>query len=205
MRIISIYDLFDHGGIASSETGSAVLEEIDSCIRAVVWPPGSDKFTIFPESGKKRGEGNGVKPIKDMFAVEAEARDWVLEAKFPIETLDDESNFGPMDASKKTELGLAVVEWETGNISSSHRAMNKMGIGLIDGRIVIGVLIVPTTAFAKYLTDRIGNLKELKPYFRLWANLSVGRGLLRIYAVQHDEESFDVERITKGTDGRARS
>ena len=24
------------------------------------WPPGSGRFTIYPQSGKKRGEGNGV-------------------------------------------------------------------------------------------------------------------------------------------------
>ena len=29
------------------------------------WPVGSGSFTIYPESGKRSGEGNGVKPIKD--------------------------------------------------------------------------------------------------------------------------------------------
>jgi len=32
---------------------------------AADWPPGSGKFIIYPESGKKSGEGNGVKPIKN--------------------------------------------------------------------------------------------------------------------------------------------
>ncbi len=146
-----------------------------------------------------------MKPIKDAFAQEALTRGWSLEAKFPVATADDAANFGPMDASKETPSGLAVVEWETGNVSSSHRAMNKLGVGLIAGSVAIGVLIVPTVPFARFLTDRIGNLRELKPYFPLWSDLDVQRGLLRVCAVQHDSESTSVPRIRKGTDGRSQS
>ena len=40
-----------------------------------------------------------------------------------------------------TEQGLApfAVEWETGNIASSHRAMNKMALALKQVRIAGGI------------------------------------------------------------------
>ena len=81
--------------------------------------------------------------------------------------------------------------------------MNKLSVGLLKSAIAGGVLVVPTTAFAQYLTDRIGNLKELLPYLDLWKSIPVSRGYLAIFAVEHDAESFDVPRIRKGTDGRA--
>jgi len=202
---VAVYDLVDAGSIATSDACQGALGEIEACIRDVVWPPGASEFTIYPESGKKRGEGNGVKPIKDAFAALIASAGWSLEEAFPVETAADAANFGAMDASKFTSVGLAVVEWETGNVSSSHRAMNKLGIGLIGAEVAIGVLIVPTVPFAKFLTDRIGNLKELLPYFPLWNALPIENGLLRVYAVQHDAESTDVPRIKKGTDGRAQS
>ncbi|MBV8842163.1 MAG: hypothetical protein JO307_05070 [Bryobacterales bacterium] len=36
---------------------------LHKAIREVDWPRGSGTFTIYPELGKKRGDGNGV-PIK---------------------------------------------------------------------------------------------------------------------------------------------
>ena len=41
---------------------------------------------------------------------------------------------GKIDAVKNLPDGrYFAFEWETGNISSSHRALNKMAIGLLDG------------------------------------------------------------------------
>lgn len=65
-------------------------------------------------------------------------------------------------------------------------------------------LVVPSNELKKYLTDRIGNIGELKPYFPLWKNLIGIEGALRIVVVEHDEISFDVPKIPKGTDGRAK-
>ena len=108
-----------------------------------------------------------------------------------------------MDASKRFNGELFMVEWETGNISSSHRAMNKLAIGLVDGAVSAGVLVLPTKNFAKYLTDRIGNTYDLQPYFQLWSNVVVKRGYLGVIAVEHDAASLKVDPIRKGTDGRA--
>ena len=95
-----------------------------------------------------------------------------------------------------------VAEWETGNVSSSHRAINKIMLGVQDDSLTGGVLVVPTKRLAKYLTDRVGNYEELEPYFRFWRR-SCERGYLAVIAVEHDNESADVPRISKGTDGRA--
>ncbi len=96
-----------------------------------------------------------------------------------------------------------VAEWETGNISSSHRAMNKMALGLVEGRLSGGVLVLPTRRLYTYLTDRIGNVKELEPYFPLWSSLNVRQGFLGVIVIEHDRESWDVPRIPKTTAGRA--
>jgi len=95
------------------------------------------------------------------------------------------------------------VEWETGNVSSSHRALNKMALGMLKGLLVGGALILPPRAMYRYLTDRVGNFEEIEPYFPLWRSLHVGRGLLLVFEIEHDTVSRDVPRTTKGTDGRA--
>jgi hypothetical protein len=99
---------------------------------------------------------------------------------------------------------MFAVEWETGNISSSHRAINKMCLGMVKGKIVGGALIVPTRKLYRYLTDRIGNWDELVPYFDFWRSTLVPNGVLEIIAVEHDFESLEVPRIPKGKDGNAK-
>jgi hypothetical protein len=83
-----------------------------------------------------------------------------------------------------------VAEWETGNISSSHRAVNKMALGLLTGRISGGVLVLPARKLYRYLTDRIGNYEELRPYFPMWSALPVADGYLGILAVEYDAASI---------------
>jgi len=39
--------------------------------------------------------------------------------------------------------GPFAVEWETGNVSSSHRSLNKLSLGIIQEEIVGGALLVP--------------------------------------------------------------
>lgn len=196
--------LINAGDYAKHVSCLAALGEIRAAIAEVVWPPGANTFTIYPQSGKKSGEGNGVVPIRTAFVQALEDQGWRKELPFPIETDPDGSKLGKMDAAKEFDGGLPfLVEWETGNISSSHRALNKMGLGLMAGVIAGAVLVVPTRELARYLTDRIGNLSELLPYVKLWKSLQVGRGYLGIFAVEHDGESFGVPKIAKGTDGRA--
>ena len=96
------------------------------------------------------------------------------------------------------------VEWETGNISSSHRSINRLFLGHKQGLLIGGVLIVPTRKLYHYLTDRVGNFAELEPYFEIWTEAAGWKeGVLAILAVEHDGTNPEVPRISKGTDGRA--
>jgi hypothetical protein len=82
-----------------------------------------------------------------------------------------------------------VVEWETGNISSSHRSLNKMCMALWADLCDAAVLVLPSREFYKHLTDRIGNVTELEPYFYFFQRVAAlnHRSILAIYVVEHDE------------------
>jgi hypothetical protein len=115
---------------------------------------------------------------------------------------------GDFDFYSQSASGLrCVVEWETGNISSSHRSMNKLCLVMLAGLIDIGVVILPSRQLYPHLTDRIGNWEELSPYLSLWHNVgnSVQRGLLAVTVVEHDEltDNPAVPFILQGTDGRS--
>jgi len=125
---------------------------------------------------------------------------WQLETRVDIATL---KRPGPMDATFIVGNRLFCLEWETGNISSSHRSLNKMALGILKESLIGGALVVPTREMYRYLTDRIGNLQELEPYFPLWKALHIDQGLLVVIAIEHDAVSSTVPRIKKGTDGRA--
>lgn len=119
------------------------------------------------------------------------------------------SDFGGFDFETTGPNGTRIaIEWETGNISSSHRSMNKLAIALSTGIIEIGVLIVPSRKLYEHLTDRIGNIGELSGYLSLWESLknSVSRGLLAISVVEHDELTTDPSfpYLKVGNDGRAK-
>ena len=175
-------------------------KRVCKAIRAVDWPRGTGKFTIYPESGKRRYEGNGVKPIKIGLMEELKRQGWRLEEPLDIATV---KRPGRLDAILYTDYGPVALEWETGNISSSHRALNKMALGLLKGVLVCGILVVPSRKFYKYLTDRIGNMPELEPYLDLWRSIPYEEGVLEIIEIEHDATSTSVRRIPKGTSGRA--
>ena len=119
------------------------------------------------------------------------------------------SDFGGFDFVTTTPNGTRIaIEWETGNISSSHRSMNKLAIALAHGLVDVGVLIVPSRNLYEHLTDRIGNIGELSGYLSMWEGLktTVPRGLLAITVVEHDNLTDDPNFpfLSTGNDGRAR-
>ena len=125
---------------------------------------------------------------------------WKTEQSMKIGTAQ---NPGNLDATLDTPHGPVALEWETGNISSSHRALNKMALGLNKGQLAAGILVGPSRELCKYLTDRVGNMPELEPYLDLWRSIPCKNGILEIVAIEHDATSKDVPRIPKGTSGRA--
>ena len=125
---------------------------------------------------------------------------WRIEAPVFIR---ESSQPGKVDAVRSTPLGDFVFEWETGNISSSHRSLNKIVLGLIRELIIGGVLVLPTRKLYPYLTDRVGNYEELFPYFPVWKRIPVQRGIMIVIAVEQDLTDGQIPLIRKGTDGRA--
>jgi hypothetical protein len=215
MKIVAVETLQACGPFAGSEEWRKIRNQLHAAIKRVEWPVGSGSFTIYPQSGKKRGEGNGVVPIKAGLMNELEGFGWKRERPLPI--ADDETEQvpvapgkvkverrpGKLDAVRETSHGPVALEWETGNISSSHRALNKMCLGLLKGILAGGVLVVPSRELYRFLTDRIGNAAELEPYYPLWRSIPCKQGVLEVVVIEYDATSLKVPRIPKGTDGRA--
>ncbi len=153
------------------------------------------------ESGKKRGEGNGVVPIRTEFIKRLRKLGWTIEGAAKNHLGNE---LGDFDAVLTGPEGPIVVEWETGNISSSHRSMNKLTMLVSDGIVAAGILVVPSRKPYVYLTDRIGNFKELEPYLKPWKSVPCESGVLEIIVIEHDAESYEVPKIPKGSDGRAK-
>jgi hypothetical protein len=201
MKLVHTEILVDQGGLTISPIWKRAEGEIVASIEAVKWPLGSDGFTLFLEEGKKPHHQNGVVEIKHMFIGKLADKEWGKET--PFDPTADVSP-GDFDASKEIDGRSFCVEWETGNVSSSHRSLNKMALGLTYGIIAGGILVVPTRAMYRNLTDRIGNYEELRSYFPLWRRKEgIDEGILAIFAVEHDGVSPNVPRIGKGTNGRA--
>jgi hypothetical protein len=196
MKIVHVETVLSCGSYADSahwaETKAAIHEAVKKCD----WPPGSGKFTINPVR-----KGNGVKPVKNEFVKELKRLEWTIEG--PAKNLLDQ-RLGDFDAVIPGPEGFIVTEWETGNISSSHRSMNKLTMLVTDGLIAAGVLVVPSRNLYLYLTDRIGNYRELEPYLKLWKSVPCKVGVLEIVVIEQDGESKDVRFIPKGTDGRSK-
>ena len=189
MRLAEWLTLVDTEHFEKTEEFELIRGNLEAAIAAVRWPVGSRDFCINPVK-----KGNGVKPIKEAFISVLEDEGWTPE----FETFDAHLRLS-------SGSGAFVAEWETGNISSSHRAINRIALGNIEGRIRGGVLVVPTKKLYPYLTDRVGNAGELLPYHELWKkwNALTGFGYFGIISVEHDRLSDDVSLIAKGTDGRA--
>ena len=174
-----------------------ILNEINSAIETVVWPQDNNQFSMKPTP-----KGNGVKPIKNNCMSHLQRIGWELEHRLQL-SLDLRP--GPLDATKAIPGNkYFALEWETGNISSSHRAVNKMILGMLERALIGGVLILPSRSMYTYLTDRIGNFQELSPYFPIYRRFNIGEGYLAIIEIEHDELDTNVPLIPKGTDGMAR-
>lgn len=197
MKFKKIEYLIRQGKFSHSKEFERILDEVKRAIELVKWPKGADSFTIYPKR-----KGNGVKPIKNRCMKSLKKDGWDLEVCM---LLGSRQKPGAVDAIKKVGPTKSfVVEWETGNISSSHRALNKMALGMIKGILHGGILILPSRDLYNYLTDRVGSFSEIEPYFDIWKNLHIHEGVLAVIEVEYDALSEDVSKIPKGTDGWAR-
>jgi hypothetical protein len=195
MRIVEEVVLFDRltqpDQIAAAD---ADLEEVRSVIPMIHWPPGADRFTINPKR-----MGNGVVPIRQAFQLDLrQGYGWDTEVRaFPP------GGPGKFDAGRRRDgEWSSLAEWETGNISSSHRSLNRLTLALMRGIAQQGVLVLSDAALYRYLTDRVGNWRELSLYRDVYARLDVP-GRLVAMVVTFDATDPSVPLIRKGTDGRA--
>jgi Restriction endonuclease BamHI len=198
VKISAVEDVIAAGSFSASNTWRRACAEVEDAIRHVDWPHGSGEFVINPKR-----HANGVKPIKLPCTRRLQELGWRVETFPPLAS--DVLHPGDLDALVVRNGHYIAFEWETGNISSSHRALNKLVLGLIHRAVTGCFLVVPSRALYPYLTDRIGNMEELRAYLPLWnaASAKVEEAALRIYAVEHDRTDERVRTIPKGTDGRA--
>jgi len=224
MKISHTHVLVDEGDFSSADAWEESRKQVTESIESVNWPPGNDEFVIKPKI-----TGNGVNPITDSFEEILDGKEgWSSTGRTHLKTVlhemglfdevieklspyyDDPEDFisSPwFDAVQELEVNgeseLSVVEWETGNISSSHRSLNRITLGLVTGIITAGIVILPTREMYQYLTDRVGNYPELEPYFVIWESLSsaIENGIIEVIAVEHDATSDDVPLTGKLKDG----
>jgi hypothetical protein len=200
--------------------------------------PGGKIHTWKYPKGKKTKKTlrNGVVPLRQLFRVNLEKSGWKAEEPLSLkgyferirsdDTLAQIFTFpeqpaavvqdplhegvGDFDFWLRSDTGFrTVVEWETGNISSSHRSLNKMCLALTGNLVDAAVLVVPSAMLYVHLTDRIGNVRELQPYFYFWNMYAqlVKKGLLAIVVVEQDGliKSTDLrDFIPAGSDGNAK-
>jgi len=229
MKWLRTLVIFDRGDVVTSADWQAIHRSYVRSIRSIDFPEGSGSLRLRRKVERPDGQWNrnGVVYLKRRFLDHmVNAEKWHTEVGFdlgkdrvppnlrlyPSLKLHREpitSMFGDFDLVTTAPAGTHVaIEWETGNISSSHRSMNKLAIALGTGKIQAGVLVVPSRSLYEHLTDRIGNIGELSGYLSMWKDLEarVERGLLAISVVEHnsltDEPAFPY--LPAGKDGRAR-
>lgn len=229
MKWLRTLVLFDQGGLIASDDWRTVHESYVRAITAIDHPRGGGQLTLRERERLPNGQWkrNGVNYLRSYFLdVMIRREQWRAEANvdlsrsrrqvpvtlYPSLEKHDEpitSDFGGFDFVTTAPGGTRVaIEWETGNISSSHRSMNKLAIALGNGVVDVGVLILPSRDLYTHLTDRIGNIGELSGYLSMWEGLksSVKYGLLAVTVVEHDALTRDPnhEFLKVGSDGRAR-
>lgn len=229
MRWLRTLVIFDRGNVVSTSDWQAIHESYVRSIQRIDFPEGTGSLTLRRKVKRPDGQWNrnGVVYLKRRFLDHmVNDEHWHAEVGFdlgrdrvppdlrlyPSMELHREpitSEFGGFDFVTTAPAGTHVaIEWETGNISSSHRSMNKLAIALATGKIQAGVLIMPSRSLYEHLTDRIGNIGELAGYISMWRDLEtrVERGLLAISIVEQDDLTDDSNfpYLPTGNDGRAR-
>lgn len=92
------------------------------------------------------------------------------------------------------------IEFETGNVASVHRSINKLAMGLQSRELDMIFLILPVFNLAQYLTDRVANYEEIEAYFPLLNDKP-------FIALGFDAENYspDFPIFEKGKDGNAKN
>ncbi|MDY6941259.1 MAG: restriction endonuclease [Cyanobacteriota bacterium] len=197
MKVVETIDVICRGHVDRLSAWRQACSDVDRAVISIDWPHNTGIFKLNP--GRQRN-ANGVKPIKLPGIRKLEEFGWQTEH---LPTKLSGVKMGNLDAILESEEGLVGFEWETGNISSSHRAVNKILLAILKGGLLGGILVVPSEAMRPYLTDRIGNITELRAYFPLWSAVRFEFGVFRVVVVEYDCLDSNVPLIPKGRDGMA--
>lgn len=211
MQIIEVLDICRAGRFPRTATWRQATEEVETAIEIADWPFGSGSFSLNPEpiidkQGRRTRHSNGVVPIKVPMIRHLRSVGWTTEdlPELPVGTEGrDVLTTGDLDALLFDRGRYVGFEWETGNVASTHRAINKLLDGITRETLKGGILALAVRATQRYLTDRVGNFEEIAPYFEFWKRYPVEDGALRIYGVGHDHLKSSVPHIPKRKDGRA--
>lgn len=232
MKWLRTLVLMDTGNIISSDDWRDVHESYVRSIQSIHYPVGSGSLTLRRKTSYRRPSGklayrrNGVGYLRTTFLDHITGSEgWAAEGNVDLGRDREQppirlypslqeyrepitSDFGGFDlVTRGRNQTRVAIEWETGNISSSHRSMNKLSIALASGIVDVGVLIVPSRLTYDHLTDRIGNIGELSGYLSMWESLKVTirYGLLAVTVVEHDHLTDDpnLPYLPVGNDGRA--
>ena len=228
MKWLRTLMIMNRGGVVTSDDWKTIHDSYVRAIQTIDFPESAGSLTLRRKVRRPDGQWdrNGVGYLRSRFLNHmVNEETWRCESGFELSKVPNppdlllypsmelhhepiKSDFGGFDFVTTAPAGTRVaIEWETGNISSSHRSMNKLAIALVAGTIDAGVLIVPTRDLYEHLTDRVGNIDELSGYLTMWKDLEdrVERGLLAISVVEHDAltDDPDFPFLPVGKDGRA--
>lgn len=195
MKIVAVKRVIGRGPLAPTPEWKHIRQSVENAVSGFDWPEGSGSFTI-----RSQKNANGVEPIQKRAANLLNEGGWKAQYPWPI---DESSKPGRMDAAFESSHGTVAFEWETGNVSSSHRSINKICLGFYLGALAGGIVALPSNRLAKFLTDRVGNIGEIERYFPLWQNTPCTQGVLEIMVIEHDHEDPDIDPIEKKKTGRA--
>lgn len=146
-------------------------------------------------------EGNGVVRIKDgCYRILEERFDWYREK--PLHAFKKRG--GPIDAYKEFPGEFAApfrvgLEFETGNVSSAHRAMNKLLVGIKSEELDMGMLMLPMKTMYDYLTGRTANYEEIEPYFTLLKDVP-----FIVFGFAPDRYDANAPFLPKGKEGMSK-
>jgi hypothetical protein len=151
--------------IESNQFCKRAYDEVISSIESPTWPKDSNIFTI----NNTAKNGNGVVPLKESCYIMLEdTYDWFREKHLDVLKYEKQKG-GPIDVYKEfgsgTDIKRVGIEFETGNISSAHRSLNKLLLGLNRKELDLGIIVLPVKELSYFLTDRVSNYEELEPYF----------------------------------------
>jgi len=217
MKIVEHITLGDNLRKKQQRTLSTLRNEVMQAIRGVDHPRGSGELIICPRSDSKHFP-NGVKPMQTLYSAMMKEHDFISEYRWPDKVKHPSALKknprvrdwiarhvmrgnapGAIDHFKVID-GLRVgVEWETGYVGSTHRTVNRLLRGIIEGVIEAGILVVPDRALQMHCTDRSANFEEFEGYMAMWELILIllRHGHLEVIVVSYDRLDPSVPYLPK--------